>query len=242
MSNTVFSLCKFRKVGSPTRKAVLLLMADFASDDGSGIWASKPNMAADLELSETALRDAIRALIAAGLIREVGTRRHQNGFTVEYLIDLKAVSALPLTRENVPVLTPAAAAPLRQPHHTPTPAAPQDLRQAHPNHPLTTIEPPEDTKRTRRAVALPPNWTPSERNLSDAKARNFTDEEIDEQAAAFRDHHHARGTTFKDWDAGWRTWLGNARRFGSRSPARHPRPSSAHDQLFGAFQRAAGRD
>lgn len=116
MSNTVHAICKHRKVGRAVSKTVLLLMADFTSDDGTGIWASKPNMAADLEISETAVRDAIRHLMVEGIISEVGQRKHQNGYTVEYRIDLARVSALPVTRENAPVLTPASPAPLRLPH------------------------------------------------------------------------------------------------------------------------------
>lgn len=76
--------------------------------------------------------------------------------------------------------------------------------------------------KVRRAVALPQGWVPSEKNLADARKRNFTDGEIDHEASQFRDHHHARGTTFKDWDAAWRTWLGNARKFGGRGMARQP--------------------
>lgn len=41
---------------------------------------------------------------------------------------------------------------------------------------------------------------------------------IDLQAelANFLDHHTARGTVFKDWQAAFRTWLRNAVKFGQR--------------------------
>ena len=72
-------------------------------------------------------------------------------------------------------------------------------------------------KRARKPeIPIPENWTPSDKNLSDAYARQFTDEEIRHEAAQFRDHHTARGTRFRDWDAAWRTWLGNARKFAPR--------------------------
>jgi len=73
--------------------------------------------------------------------------------------------------------------------------------------------PPKQSRRCR----LPDGWVPSERNIQDAEARKFTAREIQDEADRFRDHHYSRGTTFADWDAGWRTWLGNARKFGSRS-------------------------
>lgn len=113
--------------------------------------------------------------------------------------------------------------------------------QGEASQPEKPPNPPDPRKPQRRACLLPPDWVPSDRNLADAQARNFTDEEIHEQAAAFRDYHLARGTAFKDWDAGWRTWLGNARSFGRTAATRNTRPRSAHDGLFDAFQRAAGR-
>lgn len=39
------------------------------------------------------------------------------------------------------------------------------------------------------------------------------------ELAAFCDHHAAKGTTFKDWQAGFRTWLRNASKFGQRARA-----------------------
>ncbi len=71
----------------------------------------------------------------------------------------------------------------------------------------------------RQALALPDGWVPSAKNIEDARKANLSDEEIRNEADQFRDHHHARGTTFKNWDAAWRTWLRNARKFGDRSMA-----------------------
>jgi uncharacterized protein YdaU (DUF1376 family) len=38
---------------------------------------------------------------------------------------------------------------------------------------------------------------------------------IDEATAAFIDHHTAKGSTFKDWNAAWRTWMRRAIQFGN---------------------------
>ena len=51
MSNLVSNLVQTKKVGSNTQKSILMYMADKASDDGTGIWVSKKNMAADLEMA-----------------------------------------------------------------------------------------------------------------------------------------------------------------------------------------------
>ncbi|MEI4473550.1 YdaU family protein [Frigidibacter sp. MR17.24] len=89
-----------------------------------------------------------------------------------------------------------------------------------------TIPQPVGPPPKRRAVSLPANWVPSDRNIADAAERNFSAEEIQHEADRFRDYHLAHGTTFKDWDAGWRTWLGNARKFagGRGSVARQAAP------------------
>jgi uncharacterized protein YdaU (DUF1376 family) len=72
-------------------------------------------------------------------------------------------------------------------------------------------EPPPKT--LKRAVSIPDDWVPSNRNIQDAIDRKFSTEEIDHEAHQFRDHHLAKGTRFRNWDAGWRSWLGNARKF-----------------------------
>jgi uncharacterized protein YdaU (DUF1376 family) len=73
------------------------------------------------------------------------------------------------------------------------------------------------TKKQPRKLKLPEGWVPNDRNIQDAIERQFSEKEIHDEASKFRDYHHAKGTTFADWNAGWRTWLGNARKFGARS-------------------------
>ena len=83
--------------------------------------------------------------------------------------------------------------------------------------PKKTPAPPK--LRRRPEVPLPPDWVPSDRNIADAQDRQFSAREIQDEADRFRDHHLARETRFRDWDAAWRTWLGNARRFEDRRMA-----------------------
>lgn len=100
MSGAVHTLCKKRIVGGAVKKAVLLMMADYASPNGEGIWASKTTMAAQLELSRRSVQLAIKEMIEAGLVREVGSRGRSNGYTVEYAINLRAVAALPTVKDD----------------------------------------------------------------------------------------------------------------------------------------------
>jgi hypothetical protein len=119
MSNDVFSAVKRRVVGSPTAKAVLLLMADNASDDGTGIWTSKGNLARDLEMGKRTVQMAIQSLIDIGVVKEVGQKPCKNGFTVEYRIDLKALIARPSTRAADAPVTRAGDAPVQEMHPYP---------------------------------------------------------------------------------------------------------------------------
>lgn len=65
----------------------------------------------------------------------------------------------------------------------------------------------------KRGTSLKDDWQPNERNMADAIKAGISEAEIENVASAFRDYHAAKGTVFKDWDAGWRTWLRNRRRF-----------------------------
>ncbi|QDP64870.1 MAG: hypothetical protein Unbinned5081contig1001_27 [Prokaryotic dsDNA virus sp.] len=138
MSNKVVSLIQERVFGSPTKKSVAVYMADRASDDGSGIWTSKAHMAADTELSKRSVQNAIGELEALGLIKNVGKRKCQNGFTYEYQIVIEAVLTLPSTRKR----TGAGDSPVQQVHVSGAGDSPQDVQEIHPNHPRTIHEPP----------------------------------------------------------------------------------------------------
>lgn len=94
MSNRVNQIVLERKVGSPTRKAVLVYMAYRASDDGSGFWAGKSRMARELEMNQRTVKFCIKDLLATGLISAVGKRPCSGGHTIIYQLNLKAILAL----------------------------------------------------------------------------------------------------------------------------------------------------
>jgi len=140
MSNEVQALVKRRVVGSGTKKTILAYMADAASDDGSGIWTSKANIAADLEISTRAVQINIAAILDAGLLVEVGQKKCRRGYTIEYNINLAAVLLLPPTRERDSPLPQhvggESRSPLNDVHPTPEPGSPLPLNDVHPNHPF----------------------------------------------------------------------------------------------------------
>lgn len=141
MSNFCVTLVQRRRVGSSTKKSVLVYLADRASDDGSGIWTSKAHIAADTELSKRSVQNAMADLEREGLIKKIGKRKCQNGFTFEYQMDLEAVEALPNTRSRGAGDSPLKKQGVQEIHLTGAGDSPQDVQEIHPNHPRTILEP-----------------------------------------------------------------------------------------------------
>ncbi|MAM60846.1 helix-turn-helix domain-containing protein [Maritimibacter sp. UBA3975] len=128
MSNQVSVITYSRKLGSPTRKAVMVYFAERASDNGEGIWASKSTMAEAIECGRSTVIRIINEFVSEGLLKVVGSRPCKNGSTVEYAIDIDALKALPLVhatsekRETRPAVTPV---PERDPSQSGTPPVPE---------------------------------------------------------------------------------------------------------------------
>ena len=77
--------------------------------------------------------------------------------------------------------------------------------------PLSSVSPIHiGRKGTSSSAALPENWKPSESARGYALANGI---DLDHEADQFRNHHTARGSQFKSWDAAFRTWLGNAKKW-----------------------------
>lgn len=143
MSHKVVTLVCSRIVGSAAQKAVLVNMADKASDGGEGVFASKATIAAETEMGLTTVKRAINELVEKGLIVEAGHRACTNGHTVVYDMVIGAISALPEWKPARRSLrTPSRADPVqsgRGPERTVTPsrADPHPVQSG----PLTILEP-----------------------------------------------------------------------------------------------------
>ena len=67
----------------------------------------------------------------------------------------------------------------------------------------------------KRACALPPDFEPNENGIRFAEEQRI---DVAHELRSFKDHHLAKGSTFKDWQAAWRTWVGHAVKFGRAKP------------------------
>jgi hypothetical protein len=101
-------------------------------------------------------------------------------------------------------------------------------------HPVTVVptrpDPtPKDTtpavSARKRATAAPDLFPITEQMSAWGRVNCPLVMDPEAQTRQFLDHHRAKGTTFKDWTAAWRTWMTNAQRFASRDGVR---PASAN--------------
>jgi biotin operon repressor len=159
MSNHLISEVYKRQIGTLAQNAVMVLLADKASDDGTGIWASKQRMADELGTTKQTVITTIKALIAAGLLREAGRRQSPNGYTVEYEINVNALHALPLVPSHrSSSLTGQPASPVKQGDPTGKAARPKPSKT-----PLRDLADAK-SKRASKSVSdfTVPGWMPAE--------------------------------------------------------------------------------
>lgn len=251
MSNHLVSLTYTRKLGSNLRKSVLALLADKASDDGSGIFASKQTIADELDCSKRAVIETIKAFVAEGIMREIGHRRMANGYTVEYGIVVEAVEALQMNAANAErqrrkaaihqcaQITGERGAPVNEAHVTGEPGAPKPPL----NPPVSQKTSSSSVKRASKPTPVPSNFVPVVKDGSiTAKAMAaWPPGEVEIQVEHFIDRHTATGTLSKDWQASWRTWVKNWKKFNGsngrirldgQSDIRGQRPDPCLDLLY----------
>ena len=95
MSGYVVSIISGKKLGSPTRKSIMLVIADCANDDGTGIWKSHGNIAASSEISKRTVQRQISDMVEEGLLNHVGWHVYSSGNkTKQYDINLEKIHQL----------------------------------------------------------------------------------------------------------------------------------------------------
>lgn len=67
----------------------------------------------------------------------------------------------------------------------------------------------------KRATSLPDDFEPDEIGVQLARELGLKHSELEK----FRDHHRAKGSTMKDWQAAWRTWCRKATSFAGANRA-----------------------
>lgn len=88
-------------------------------------------------------------------------------------------------------------------------------------------EAPEPKAKQKRASAIPADFEPNETCVDLAAELGVP---LGQELPKFRDHHSAKGTTMKDWQAAFRTWLRNAKQFTRPSARDSPAESRRQQQ------------
>lgn len=87
------------------------------------------------------------------------------------------------------------------------------------NNAISQPEKPTRQPKRRPECELPDGWVPNDRNIQDAKEKGLSDEAIEREADKFRNFHGSKQNRYRNWDAAWRTWLGNVRSIPAASNA-----------------------
>lgn len=194
----------------PGEKLVMLALADQANDEGVQCWPAVSTIAQRSGQGERTVRRALSDLETKGHL----TRHHREGDSTQYHIHPGQSG------------TPAKSAPLPKTTKTPAKLAPKTPRNIKPKN-----------GGARKDTRLPANWEPEP--LSDGTTAYeivaaWAPGRIERELSKFRDYWTAacgsRGLK-RDWQAAWRTWIGNADEYGSRNqrtaPAQRPNDMDA---------------
>ncbi|WP_298967704.1 helix-turn-helix domain-containing protein [uncultured Methylobacterium sp.] len=218
MSFQALAWARSVKTGSPTLKAVLRAIAEYADMDGKA-WPSQARLAEDTEFTVRGVRKAIVALEDLGLIfREEQRRKDGTQSTDIITLNFAWVDR----RNEVPPDAEQAerGSSQAEPHSSPaergsaptTFEPPSNLHQEPGDSPAASAMPAPRPGENH----LPADWWPDAQDRQAALDEGLAAEHLDHEAAQFRDRMLERGFTSHDWRASWRRWC--------RSPFRRGGP------------------
>lgn len=214
---------------SAPEQGVLLVLCVMANDEAK-CWPGI-NGAAGLtgktKLSERTVQRAVQGLKEKGHISWVDIDGKGRIYTVA---PRQADTPTPVTATPRQSGTPVTVAP--------TPAT------VTPKLPRTTItpkkaSPPLGSRAPKRATAIPANFEPVMTGKTAECVDGWPPGRLSDELEHFADYHRANGTTSLDWQASWRTWVRNSKKWEPRNGKR-----SHHDRPAGAIEsrRRARRD
>jgi len=91
----------------------------------------------------------------------------------------------------------------------------------------------------KRATQRTDDWKPDDKHRLLAEQLELS---LDRELEQFTDYHDSKGSTFKDWDAAFRTWLRNAAKWGQSKRNPYSKQQETDDLFGAALERARVRD
>lgn len=253
MSWKLTGIVSTRVCGGVVRKMVLLRLASYANDDGTGVFASFQTMGDECEIDRKTAKRVLQAFEVEGLAVKVGTRECANGWTNEYALDVAAIERLPAltrgkqTRGTAPPVhdAPGADSPAPGAQRPPTrgTAPPKPVRETKEDtSPSLRSGDGVRTPRKRAAAETTLLTAPSPSMLAYAEDQGFTQGRATQLFEAWRDYHISKATVIADPNASFRTWVRNEIKFHGR-PGHVPSTATEQRPLFGvAAQNARFND
>lgn len=242
-----------------TEKLVLLKLADCAHHDGTEARPTVGRIMAECGIGRRTAMRTIRKLQGAGLITQTKKHDAKAKKPAHYRVNLSAVEALPVAyrpeyggeqvsqrhplENEVDETTGARAAPVSpeqgpERHSTGARAAPEQGPERHPEQSLITVlEQPErksPAKKASKRVSKLEDLSLDD-ELRAWGREKFPEVDLDAELGGFVDYCLSHDKTYKDYRAGFRTRVRNARKFSgnnrnsaSSAPNDFKSPDAAH--------------
>lgn len=201
MSWRLQALVSERKCGSSTRRLLMLAMSARANDDGSGVYASVPTIAAWCEIDARSIRRILIDLRNDGLIILTGERKVSRGYINEWALVVDAIKALPhiedelQARREAATATPDTVSPLTpcQSGHSVTPDRVSAVSSLAAQQPLTECQP--SSNLTPDTVSTNSKNKPlsSEATLPQTSPRQVAEKRGSRLPTDWRPNDHLRG-------------------------------------------------
>lgn len=197
----------------PGEKLVLLALADQANDAGVQCWPSVATIAKRSGQGERTVRRALADLEKLGHL----TRNHRDGNSTQYEVHPCHSG------------TPAKKAPLPNTPKTPAKLAGKPSRN--------TKLPKKKTSLDARATRVPADFAPIMSGKTASVVAGWPPGRFSDELEHFIDHHTAKGTHSYNWQASWRTWVKNSKKWEGQNGRSHTnglrgnRPDPALDML-----------
>lgn len=241
MSVTALAVVKARKTGSATRKAILLVLADYA-DEAWSCWPSQERIAWETELGERTVRRTLTELEADGLIRRVARRgaggHRTSDRTVLVETAIRALPARAAGRAHQPA-TVAGCQPATDDSQPATDDNPNRPQWPGNRHREPSEEPSEAfalaslaaPRPTSKGTRIPDDLTITPPMAAWA-AEKVPGLNIDTETEKFCDYWRSKSgskAVHSDWTAAWRNWMRRAHEDNTRHTTQPSKQQRALD-------------
>lgn len=246
MSWQATAWAKEQRTGSPSLKATLLCLADYAHPETAECFPSQAALAADVEVSVRTIRTNLVELERLKLIERSHRESRLGRQTDVYKLPIcpqshaaNLASGEPSGKAQRQIVAAQETTLLEQsptvedkglalrskagsPYPQPSGSARAKVRTEGAGPELNLAGEPEakpkPAKRSKARTAVNPDWTPDQAGFSYAREAGMSEIVVQQESSKFRNYHASKGNLMADWNAAWRTWCDNHKSFVASRP------------------------